>query len=118
MFETYDAMHGGDKFAPRRSLLLKDDAPGRGKLVIATTTLAGLLHPLSLDPPALFQSIKQWVERSNIEAQSTLRTGFDQLADLVAVAGTRLDKGEDQQLCTAFLEFAIEIGACRCHRLH
>src|SRR5262245_62814930 len=76
------------------------------QFVITPPPLPGLLHPLALDPAALFQPVEQWIERGDVEAQRAARTGFDQFGNLVSVPGPNLNQRENQQLGAALLQFA------------
>src|ERR1700733_11623857 len=93
---------------PGRTLRLQHLLPLRCEFVITATALAGLFNPSPLDQAACLQPIQQWIEGSNVVLQHSVGPLLDQLADLVAVASTVLNEGEDQQLSTALLQFPID----------
>src|SRR5262245_53426170 len=116
MFGSGDSTDRGHEGLPCATLRLQHFLPFGRQLVIAPPPLPGLLHPLPLDPAALLQPVEQRIERGDVETQRALRTGLDQLGNLVAVPGPGLNEREDQQLGAALLQFAVEYsGVYICH---
>src|SRR5262245_42603042 len=79
-----------------------------GEAVEAAAPLAGLLGPPALQPAALLEPVEQGIERRDVELEAAAGALLDQLADLVAVAGARLDHRQDDQLRGALFQLAIE----------
>src|SRR5262245_2123381 len=92
---------------PATPLLGQNFASVRGQTVIAPPPLARLFHPTALNPATRLHPVKERIERCRLKPQSTLGALFDQLADLVTVAGAALHQREDQQFGAALLEFAV-----------
>jgi len=76
--------------------------PCAGQPVIAPPALAALLHPLALNPAALFQAVQQRVQGRRVKTERTFGSPLDQLADFVAVAWQGFQQREEQQLGAAF----------------
>src|SRR5262245_24811286 len=108
MFDSCDAVDRLDELAPRAALRRQHGGAGRRQPVVAAPALAGLLDPAALDPPALFEAIEQRIERRRAESEHAARSRFDQLAEVVAVAGLILDQREDEELGAALFQLAIE----------
>jgi hypothetical protein len=70
--------------------------------------LAGALHPAPLQPSPRLEPVEQGIERGDLESDPAVRSLIDQPADLVAVARSVLDQGQNEQLGAAFLQFAVE----------
>src|SRR5262245_30493663 len=103
-----DAVDGVDEIAPGASLR-GEHARTRGRqLVEPPPPLTRLLDPAALNPAALFQSIQKGVQRRRAEREDAARARFDQLAQLVAVAGARLDERKNQQFRAPLLQLAID----------
>ena len=69
---------------------------------------SGFSTQSTLYPPALFEAIQERVERIDVELQLTCRPRLDQLAKVIAVPRACIEQRQNQQLCRASLEFAIE----------
>src|SRR5262245_13871273 len=54
--------------------------------IVAAAALPGLLHPASLEPAALFETIEQRIEGCDVEAQDSVRTHLNQFPDLITMA--------------------------------
>ena len=78
----------------------------------AAPALARLLDPRPLDPAALFEAIEQRIEQVEVKHQPPARPRFDQLAELIAVPGSGLQHGQQEQFGGALLQLAVE-GAAR-----
>src|SRR5262245_64405964 len=120
MFGSGYAADRGHEGLPRAALRLQHFLPFGRQFVIAPPPLTGLLHPLPLDPAALFKPVEQRIERGDMETQRPARTGLDQFGNVVAVPGPSLDEREDQQLGAALLQFAVEnssVYICHSHIL-
>src|SRR5450759_852300 len=87
IFDSGDSVDGLHEGLPALPLGSQDFPSLRGQPVIAPPALAALLHPSALNPAALLQAIQQRVERCRVKTERALRSLFDQLADLVAMAG-------------------------------
>src|SRR5258706_10725207 len=117
MFASRDAADGFDECRPRLPLL-HEDAPSVGShLIEAASPLPGLLDPRASDPAALLQPIEQRIEGIDVEPQLAVGPRVDQLAQLVAVAGPRVEQREDEQFGGAFLQLAVEGASVdTCHK--
>src|SRR5262245_7730059 len=102
MASLRDAVDGGDEAAPALALVGEDAAAFAGQAVVAAAALAFLFHPLPGDPAAALEPVEQGIERRDLEPHGALRALLDHLADLVAVAGSRFDEREDDELGAAF----------------
>src|SRR6266571_7737197 len=78
-----------------------------GQPVVASPPLSGFLDPAAIDPAALLQPVEEGIERGDVEAQRALGARLDEFVDFVAVPVSFLDQGENQQLGTALLQFAV-----------
>src|SRR5688572_9302168 len=116
MVDSRDQAHRVDEGFPRFALAGENAAPLGGEAVEPAPPLAGFLHPLSLEPSALFEAIQQRIQRRDVEFELPGRLRLDELADLVSVTRARLDDGEDDELGGALLELSVEhAGIYRCH---
>src|SRR6185503_634206 len=79
---------------------------------------ARLLHPAPLQPPPLLQPVEKGIERRDVEAQASVRARLDELADLVAVARTGFEQGEDEELRRALLELPVQHAAQHSRHSH
>src|SRR5215471_17050651 len=87
ILQPRDAIDGFDEFQPSTPLCGQNAATLFGEAVIAAPPLAGLLYPTAVDPAALFEPVEQWIERSDTKLDCPFGTLFDQLADVVPMAG-------------------------------
>src|SRR5262245_16805070 len=108
MLHPRDSAHGRDELAPQRALLAQEAAALGRERVVAAPHLAGLLEPAARDQPAPLQPPQHRVEGRDPEAELAGGALLDQLADLVAVAGARLQQRQHQQLGAALLQLAAE----------
>ena len=67
MVDSRDETHGVDERLPGIALAGEDAAALGGQTVEAAPSLAGLLHPPALQPPAFFQPIQERIERGDVE---------------------------------------------------
>src|SRR5262249_11058160 len=95
MFGSGDAIDGRHKRLPGAALRRQHLLAFGSQFVITPPPLPGLLHPSPFDPAALLQPIQKRIERSDVEAQLTLRTRLDQFADVIAVPLPYFEKRED-----------------------
>jgi hypothetical protein len=102
MFPSRDAPHGLHEGGPRLSLLDKHAPPFSRDLVEPAAPLAGLFDPDPLDPSTLLEAIEQRIQGIDVERELTAGSGMDQLAQFVAVPGSRVQQREDQQLADPF----------------
>ena len=56
----------------------------------------------------MFQSIEQWIKRSDVKANRAARALIDKFADFVAVAWTGFNEREDEKFGAAFFPFGLE----------
>jgi len=116
MVDSRDEAHRVDEGFPGLALAVEDAAALSGQTIEAAPSFAQLLYPPPLEPPAFFQPIQKRVERRDMEFQLPGRTRLNELANLVSMTRTWFDDGEDDQLCRAFLQFAVEhADVYRCH---
>src|SRR5262249_38037903 len=117
MVASRHAADSVDERGPRLPLLGEAAPPVGSHPVEAAAPRAGLLDPGALDPAALLEAIEQRVEGIDVERQLAEGPRVNQLAQLVAVPGSRVEQREDEQFGGAFLQFAVE-GACihTCHK--
>src|SRR6059036_3378976 len=108
MVDSRDEAHRVDKGFPGLALADEDAAALGGQAVEAASSLAGLLHPPSLEPPAFFQPVEERIERRDMELQLPGRARLDQFADLISVTRARFNDREDDQLRRPLLQFAVE----------
>src|SRR5262249_29904025 len=111
MFTCQDLVDRGDKVVPGAALLRKHRTAAWSHTIIAAAALARLFRPAPSDQPFIFQAAKDGVQRAHAEGEAPSGTGLDQFADLVAVAGTRLQQRQDQEFSAAFFEFATKHNA-------
>src|SRR5687767_10967297 len=117
MFASGDTAHGLHERRPRFPLLGKYPAPFSRHLVEPAAPLAGLFDPGALEPSALLEAIEQRIERIDVERQLAVGPCVDQLTQLVAVPGPRVEQRQDEQLRGASLQLAIECTCVNtCHR--
>jgi hypothetical protein len=108
MFVSRNAPHGLHKGGPRFPLLREDAPAFRRDLVKPTASLVGLFDPCPLDPPTLLEAVEQRIERIDMERQLPTGPRVDQLTQLVAVSGPRVEERQDEQLGGAALQLAVE----------
>src|SRR5687768_12529525 len=117
MFASRDAADGLDECLPRLQLLGEHAATLGGDLVEASAPFVGLFDPGAPDPATLLQAIEQWIQGIDVERQLSVGSRVDQLAELVAVPGARLEQREDQQLRGSSLQLTVERPRVyTCHR--
>src|SRR5262245_6702444 len=95
MFALRDEADGLDERRPDFALAHELAAAFAREVVEAPAALAGFLDPRALDPAALFQAVEQRVQGVHVEFELAARAGFDELAQVVAVAGAGVEEGED-----------------------
>src|SRR5262249_38875607 len=92
MFASRHAANSFDERVPRLSLQ-RENAPSVGSHPVeASTPLPGLLDPRALDPAALLESIEERIEGIDVERKLAAGPRVNQLAELVAVAGPRVEQ--------------------------
>src|SRR5687767_11454134 len=117
MLGSRDPAYGLDERLPGLELRGEHAAAVGRDLVEPAPPLAGLLDPGSLDPTSFLKPIQQRIQRIDVERQEPAGADVDQLAELVTMAGLRLQQGEDQQLGRTLLQFAVERARVDvCHR--
>src|SRR6202011_3160636 len=107
MFRSRNAIDGLYEYLPTGPLRGQDLTPLRRQAVIPAAALPCFFDPPALDPAALLQSIKQRIKRRHPEAQLSIGAVLNQLANLVAVAGTDLHQRENQQLGASLFELPV-----------
>src|SRR5215510_13262875 len=108
MFESRHAVDGSDERLPDRALRGQYLPAVFCQLVIAPPPLPGFLHPLALNPAALFQPVEQRIKRSRVELEHAIRAPLDQFAELVTVPHSSFQQRQDEQLGAALLQFTIK----------
>src|SRR5215471_88944 len=98
---------GVGELFPRGPLALEHRAAFGRQPVEPPAALAGFFRPPPGDEPAGFQPAQHRIERPDAEREPSAGSGFDELADLVAVPRARLEEGEDEQLRAALLQFVM-----------
>src|SRR5262245_19848894 len=114
-------MDGRHEGLPGAALRREHPSAFEGQPVVAPPALPRLLDPPALDPAALLEPVEQRIERRDVEAQRAVRARLDQLADVVAVPGPRLEQREDHQLGAPLLQFAVQhpmVYISHSHTLH
>src|SRR5688572_20744656 len=92
MVGSRDPAHGLDERLPRLDLCAEHAATLGGDFVESAPPFAGLLDPGSLDPASFLEAIQQWIQRIDVERQEPARADVDQFAELVAMAGLRVEQ--------------------------
>src|SRR4029450_7595866 len=105
---SHHRFHGVDEGLPGLALLGQLPASLRCEPVEASPPFSRLLDPPALDPAAVFEPKERRVEGGEGEGQPSARARLDQLADLIAMAGTSLQQRQDEHLAAAFLQFRAE----------
>src|SRR2546425_10294882 len=77
MVDSRDEAHRVDESFPGLALTSEDAAALGRQAVEAPPSLAGLLHPPPLEPPAFFQPIQERIERRDMELQLSGRARLD-----------------------------------------
>ena len=108
MLPSRDEPHGIDELVPGLALSEQHALTCRRQPIEAAPALAGFLDPCPLDPTALLEAIEQRIERVEVEHQPPARLCLDQLAELVAVPGSSLQHGQQEQFGGTLLQFAVE----------
>jgi hypothetical protein len=94
MVDSREEAHRVHERLPGVPLPRQHAAAFGGQAVEAAAALAGLFHPLALQPAAFFQAIQQRVERGNVELELAGGLRLDPLADLITDArGSRRSTG-------------------------
>jgi hypothetical protein len=63
-----------------------------GQSIITSPALTGFLHPSALNPTSLFQPVKEWVKRSDVELHVAIGASFDKFANFISMPGPSLDQ--------------------------
>src|SRR5688572_16738851 len=95
MVDSRDEAHGVDEGLPGIALLHQHAAAFTRQAVEPAAPFPGLFDPASLQPPALLQPIKEWIQRCDMELQLTGRARFDQFADLISMSRAAFNDGEN-----------------------
>jgi len=96
MFLSCDAADCADKFPPALALPSERFLTWRCQTVVTPPSLIGLFNPTPVNQAAIFEPVKQRIQRGDVEAQHAAREAFDELSDVVAVARLILEQGEYQ----------------------
>src|SRR5690242_10644358 len=100
----------GDELAPRGALCVQRSAAGRSDSIVSAPPFARLFHPATDDQSAVLHPIEEGIERRHVEYEDTCRARFDQLLQLVAVAGFGVEQRQHEKLGAAFLELVGQHG--------
>src|SRR5262245_40417000 len=79
-----------EKVLPRLPLFVENPAARGGDFVVASSALAGLLDPTSLNPAACLEAIEHRIKRGNVKLQHAFGALLDQLRDFISVPRTIL----------------------------
>ena len=85
MRNSGNAIDRADEFLPAIPLRGQNSFARWREAIVAPSTLSRLLYPSSANPTALFKSVKERIQRRDVESQDSARTQLDQLTDVVAV---------------------------------
>jgi hypothetical protein len=108
MGDSGDTVDCSNKFPPAVTLSGQNFSTGGGQAIISTAPLSGFFDPPALDPAAVFQSVEQGIKGRDIEPEDAARAQFDQLPDVITMAGPIFDQGKNQKFGATFFQFAIE----------
>src|SRR5688572_6806027 len=116
-FPSRDGSNGFDEGSPGLPLLRQHPSPFGRDPVEAPAAFGRLFDPAALDPATLLEAIEQGIQGIDVERQLPTRPYVDQLAQLVAVPGPRLEQRQDEQLRGPALQLAVERARVDiCHR--
>src|SRR5580692_11051489 len=105
----HDTAHRLYKSLPVAPLPCQNLATFSSEAVIASAPLIRLFNPPTLHQLPLLKPVEKRVERSDMEAQGSCRSCFDQLANVIPVAGLLLQQRENEQFCATLLPLTIGI---------
>ena len=71
----------------------------------APAALAGLLDPSADHEPLPLEAMQRRIERRRVEDDQPIRLGLDGAGNVIAVAGLRLERTEDEHLGAALAHF-------------
>src|SRR5215471_15826983 len=97
MARPHNLIDGGHKLVPGAALVLQKFASRGRQPVQAPPPLARLFQPAAANQAAILQPKQDRVERTNAKADLPLSTLFNKLAEVVSVARTRFEKGENEK---------------------
>src|SRR5262249_19316467 len=101
MLNPGDQVDRFDELTPPGALL-RQDVFARGRQTIVTAAaLPRLFDPAAANPVPFLESIEQRIKRSDVESNRAARPQLDQLANLVSVAGTIFQQGQNHQFGAA-----------------
>src|SRR5262249_15707367 len=96
MFASRDAADGFDECGPCLPLL-RENAPAVYRHLLETAApFPGVFDPRILGPAGLLKAIEQRIEGIDVERQLAAGPRVNELAQLVAVAGPRVEQREDE----------------------
>src|SRR5215471_21505022 len=102
MARPHNLVDGGHKLVPGAALVLQKLASRGRQPVQAPPPLARLFQPAAGNQAAILQAKQNGVERTDAKADLPIGTLFDELADVVSMARTRFEEGENEKLGAAF----------------
>src|SRR5262245_31427223 len=108
MFAAGDSRHRLHECRPGLSLLRQDAPPFGRQLVETAAPFVRLLDPRPFDPAALLEAVEQRIQGIDVELQGAARPRLDQLAQVVAMPGARIEQRQNEQLCGSALELAVK----------
>src|SRR5262245_29202992 len=117
MFARRDTPHCLHECSPRLFLLCQHPTAFGGYIIKTAATFVRLLDPGALDPSTLFEPIQERIQRIDVEREASARSCVNQLAELVPVPRAGIEQRQDEQLCRALLQLALEGTVVdTCHR--
>src|SRR5688572_22615943 len=105
---AHDGVDRLDVRLPRLALPREHTAAFRREAIEAALALAGFLDPSPFDPAAVLETEKRGIESRQREGEAAAGAGFDELADLVAMARAGFDERQHQHLGAALLQLRTE----------
>jgi hypothetical protein len=104
-----DAVDGSDEGFPNAALCGEHLPAFTGHAVEASPPFTGFFDPFAFDPPSLLEPVEQRIERRGVECKDSVGPGFNQLADLIAVA---LAASNSERISNSALPFFNSRSSC------
>jgi hypothetical protein len=108
MAGPHDSVDGGDKLLPGSALGLQEFPPGGRQPVTPAAAFAVFLQPAAGDQATVLQPEQDGVQRPDAEADLSVGTFLNQLADVVSMARPAFEQSQNQQLGTALFRSRLK----------